>query len=549
MGSPQKNRKVYGILEISKVITFDNIPSSYVFTIAEVNLDFKRFILKKDKTDDIAWAFAVVAWRKRNNIEASTIISHMNAIDRFFEFISTEKGSVGLNDFNQSLINEFIYWLKFVSKKRLNKDENLSETSKSKYWGVIRDYIRDLIIYGMLSPDLEIPVQMFNLNEFESFKPYTENEVKQILYACIKDTKSILLNKDIVINRGNLSPYLAVLVPHALLLSLRTGINPEVLFNIEITSISIKESHILNSKILVLPIKKRSGKSQNIELKEEIEKGVRVKSNVARLLEEVERITGGARSSLQNNSPLKNKLWLVKPDSGPVDTFNKFRYFLSLQSFSKRHNIIDEFGNLVEINFKRFRPTFAEAMFKLNGGDVRDLQKRLGHTNLATTMGYLDPNLAERVKAFEYAGKTMVEWAFKGEKKPSIEQVANKLEISLETAQKFSNGDFNMGVAKCKDPFNSPLKGIKSGELCTEYLACFRCGNCVVLKEDNHRLFSFYHWILSKKLILGEEKWKSSYSWIIDIIDNDIAPKLGDLEWVSSRKIEAKSDPFPMWAI
>lgn len=106
-----------------------------------------------------------------------------------------------------------------------------------------------------------------------------------------------------------------------------------------------------------------------------------------------------------------------------------------------------------------------------------------------------------------------------------------------------------MGVAKCKDPFNSPLKGIKNGELCTEYLACFRCGNCVVLKEDNHRLFSFYHWILSKKMILGEEKWISSYSWIIDIIDNDIAPKLGDQEWVSSRKIEAKSDPFPMWAI
>ncbi len=549
MGSPQKNRKVYGISEISKDITFENIPSSYEFTIAGVNLDFKRFILKKDKTDDIAWAFAVVAWRKRNDIEASTIILHINAIDRFFEFISTEKGPVGLNDFNQSLINEFIYWLKFISKKRLNKDENLSETSKSKYWGVIRDYIRDLIIYEMISPDLEFPIQMFNLNEFQPFKAYTENEVKQILYACIKDTKSVLLNNQIVGNRGVLSPYLAILIPHALLLSLRTGINPEVLFNIDITSISVKESHILNSKILILPIKKRSRKSQNIELKDEIEKGFRVKSNVARLLDEVEKITSPARSSLANNSPLKNKLWLVMSDSGVINTFNNFRYFASLQSFSKRHNITDEFGKLVDINFRRFRPTFAEAMLKLNGGDVRDLQKRLGHSNLATTMGYLDPNLEDRIKAFNYAGKTMVEWTFKGDKKPSVEQVANKLEISLETAEKFSNGDFNMGVAKCKDPFNSPLKGIKSGELCTEYLACFRCGNCVVVKEDNHRLFSFYHWLISKKMILGEEKWKSSYSWIIEIIDNDIAPKLGDQEWVNIRKFEAMNNPFPMWAI
>ena len=86
------------------------------------------------------------------------------------------------------------------------------------------------------------------------------------------------------------------------------------------------------------------------------------------------------------------------------------------------------------------------------------------------------------------------------------------------------------------------------GELCTNYLACFRCGNCVVLKEDSHRLFSFYFWLLEKKHILGNDKWESSYGWIIEIIDNDIAPQLGDSEWIENEKAKALKNPFPMWA-
>ena len=117
----------------------------------------------------------------------------------------------------------------------------------------------------------------------------------------------------------------------------------------------------------------------------------------------------------------------------------------------------------------------------------------------------------------------------------------------MDAAEKLADGDFNMAAAKCKDPFDSPLKGVKKGELCTEYLACFRCGNCVVLKEDSHRLFSFYHWLTSKKAVLGVEKWQATYGWVIDIINNDIAPQLGDEKWVAEEKRKAKEAPFPMW--
>ena len=69
----------------------------------------------------------------------------------------------------------------------------------------------------------------------------------------------------------------------------------------------------------------------------------------------------------------------------------------------------------------------------------------------------------------------------------------------------------------------------------------------LVLKEDSRKLFSFYHWLKDKELVIGVENWEKSYSWVIRIIDRDIAPQLGDIEWVIDEKKKAKEDPFPLW--
>lgn len=547
MGAPHRNRKDYVMPGSTVTTAIENNPPGYSFEISGELLNFEQFKQFDDKSKDIAWGFAVVAWRKRNDISAATAVSHFVAIDRFFEHLRGEVGALSLQSINQEVVSYFVYWIKNVATKRLDSNEPLSETSRRKIWGIIRDYFNDLMRFGMIDADIDLPIQVFDSSQGESFKPYSKNEVQQILTACQHDRNLVLRGKEIVNFAYGRSAYLAKLIPHALLISLRTGLNPEVLFDMDVTEHSLKPSHLLNSTRLILPVKNRSGRSQNIELVEENIDGIRVKSNVVRLLEEVEKLTQGARNSLPDGNPLKTKLWLVTSDEGRSDVLNNYSYYMSLQSFAKRHNITDSGGNLVELNFRRFRPTFAEAMLKINGGDVRDLQKRLGHAHIRTTMGYLDPNLEERKEAFKYAGKAMVDWALNGGKKPSLSDIAAELDVSLDVAEKFANGDFNMGVAKCKNPFESPLKGIKKGELCTEYLACFRCGNCVVLQEDSHKLFSFYHWLISKHHVLGSEKWQSTYGWIIKIIDHDIAPKLGSPEWIDSEKRKAQNNPFPMW--
>lgn len=163
-------------------------------------------------------------------------------------------------------------------------------------------------------------------------------------------------------------------------------------------------------------------------------------------------------------------------------------------------------------------------------------------------MGYLDPQLDERKEAFHYTGVAMVDWVLKGETSSSSKIVAENLNISEENAGKLISGEFNIGVGKCINPFDSPLKGVKKGEFCTQYMACFKCHYSVIMKEDAHRLFSFYHWLISKRVLLGEQKWQESYGWIIEIIDNEIAPKLGDSEWVLLMKDEAEKNPFPLWS-
>ncbi len=546
MGAPHRNRKDYVMPGSTITTAVVNHPPGYSFEISGKLLNFEKFKQFDDKSKDIAWAFAIVAWRKRNDISAATAAFHFTAIDRFFEHLQGEVGALPLQSINQAAVNYFVYWIKNVATKRLGNSEPLSESSRRKIWGIIRDYFNDLIRFGIIDADIDLPAQVFDVSQGEAFIPYSKIEVQQIITACQHDIRLIKDGKSIT-RDGRYSAYLSKLIPYALLTSLRTGLNPEVLFDMDVTEYSLKPSHLLHSTRLILPVKHRSGRSQNIELVEESIDGIRVKSNVVRLLEEVEELTQDARNSLPDGDLLRTKLWLINSDDCHSDVFSNYSYYLSLQSFAKRHKILDYKGNVVELNFRRFRPTYAEAMLKINGGDVRDLQKRLGHANIRTTMGYLDPNLEERKEAFKYAGKAMVSWALNVGKKPSLSDIAAELDVSLDVAEKFANGDFNMGVAKCKNPFESPLKGIKKGELCTEYLACFRCGNCVVLKEDSHRLFSFYHWLISKRHVLGSEKWQSTYGWIIDIIDHDIAPKLGSSEWIDSEKHKAQNNPFPMW--
>ncbi len=546
MGTPQRNKKNYSMASQPIELAIRNEPESYLIEIDGKFLDFKKFKLCSDRKQDIGWAFVKAIWRKRNDISASTAVAHRCSIVRFYEFLREHKRATRVAHIKQQIVDDFIFWLNAVLRK--SDKQPLSETSKRKTWGHIREHLNTFMEDDSYGLDLELPEQVFDSKEGISFKPYSEYELSQIARASFADSRKAIngaLNTELFYSR---SPYIGQLIPHAIQISIKTGINPEVLFNLDIPSKSVMHSEMLNSSRLILPVKARSGKSQNIAMNDEVVDGLRVRNNVVRLLEEVGKLTEETRRLLPSDSALKNKLWLVKTYDGKVTVFNNCSYYMSLQAFSKKHDIKSDKNERLVINFRRFRPTFSEQILKLNGGNLRDLQKRLGHSNLRTTMSYLDPNLAERKKAFNYAGQAMERWAFQGNSGSPVE-VANQLDISIENAEKLIDGEFNTNVGKCKNPLDSPLKGIKKGEVCHQYTECLRCPHCVVLKEDSNRLFSFYHWLMFKRETLGLETWEKNYSWIINNIDTVIAPALGDAEWIEMAKNEAKKNPFPIWRL
>lgn len=551
MGNVFRKKKDYNLSPKVANLVVANEPTGYAFEIKGVDFDFTPFIRNKEQDIDIAWAFARAFWVRRNECAIDTHKTDFQHTRRFFEYLQKESPrTISIHDINSDLLHDYLYWLKFLAQKKSDDGNKfLTETTRRKAWGTVRTLIQRLQIESILSHEIDLPHNNFANATEESFKPYSNNERKQIIAACKKDILHLRKHGK-AFDKEISSNILSHLIPHALLISLRTGINPEVLFELPVTKYCIKSSNLLNSERLILPIKIRSGHSQNISLTtvESTGDSVRIKTRITELLREVEALTDDIRVDLDDSNPLKKKLWLTGK-YGDVMIFRDRTYYTSLQIFVKRHEIIGDDKKPLVLNFRRFRPTFAEAILKANGGDVRDLQNRLGHLNIRTTMGYLDPNLDGRKKNFAFSGKAMQVWALGTETNPDIQSIADSLGIDLDSARSLVSGDFNMGATKCKNPLNSPLNKVKEGDICTNFLACFRCGNCVVLKEDANRLFSFYHWILHKKMVLGQQKWTDTYQWIVDIIDQDIAPQLGDDAWIQGKKAEAKAKPFPMWAL
>ena len=556
MGDIQKRKKNYAISKGEWPIVLRNEPQGYDFTIDEVEARLSPYVRCEDREQDIAWAFAKALWWRRNEIKISSAL--MVGLVRFFEYLEKEAPQiVRLSQIDSELVADYLYYLKYVimptgngGRRKGAGGNHLREGTRSSYWTVFKVIIERLIRESVLNANIKIPQDAFRGKEYEHYVGYSQLERMAIVAACVKEIEYIRsgANKRVYLD------VLSDLLPYALLFALRSGVNSEVFFGLPVTSLCLRKGYLPGTERLVLPIKGRSGKSQNISYLEDIpEEAVRIKTRSADLLREVEEITQPIRDKIPAGHPLKVKLWLTEKKPGgrggkPFALFGNRSYFSSLQTFAKRYDLRDDFGNPLVFNFKRFRPTFAESMLRISGGDIRDLQIRLNHSNIRTTMRYLDPNTEERKAAFRFAGQAMVQWSLGEDGKPDVSAVASDLGVSEEDAQQLVVGDFNMGANKCKNPFDSPLPGQNKGELCDNFLACFRCGNQVVLKEDAHRLFSFYFWLLGKKGRMSKNKWTKSYQWVIDVIDFDIAPQLGDEVWVEQAKREAEERPFSIWS-
>lgn len=550
----RKRKKFQPVPGDRRVVSLRNEPPGYAFNADGLKIDLSRYRRAKGK-GDVAWNFAVAIWRRRAAFRRNTIEGYVVAVDRFFEFIDTQHPEVTqISELTTELLIDFNYWAQRVAKRR-NGSGPLADGTPLRWWKSLAAVLTELLSDedNRLPTDLVIPWGVTRGHVDNQTRPYTIKERDQIVRACHRAIEAVR-RKLAVYGRGSdMGSEMMMLVPYLLLLALRTGFNAGVLLWLEVRC-------VIQSKMPGLgwvrgAIKFRSGVSPNHPTKPTPGSDVLPLSmREADLIDEVERLTEPARKM----APAKYKrfLWLVRPygfgtgkKGNRVIPLGETGYYQNLAAFAERYDLKDENGGRLVLNLKRCRPSFAEGLLRANGGNIIELKKRLTHKSLRTTMRYVDPDGKERKQAFRFAGLAMQAWALGAESLPDRDALAKDLKLTPPEIERLLNGDNDMGVAKCKNPWNSPVKGVKPGEACSEFMVCLRCPNVVVLKEDAHRLFSFYWFIHSKQHRMDRKKWEAGYCWILKTIDTEIAPRLGDASWIEQMKIAAKSAPHPLWAI
>jgi integrase len=532
-----------------------NEPPGYAFNAQGLRIDLsahKRFPQKKK---DIAWHIGAAIWRRRMVVRQKTIETYISGLDRFFEFLDARHPSVlMINEISTDLLEDYIYWAKYLAERRLGVGP-LASGSPLRWWKSLATLLLDLQADedSPLASDLVVPWGVSRGHVDTHTKPYSIKERDQILRACYRAIEKSRRKDSECDGRKREGSDITRLVPYLLLLAIRTGFNAGVLLGLEVGC--AMPSQIAGLGWVRGAIKYRNGRAPNHPTNlESTTCELPLQMREVDLIEEVTEITRHSRAAAAQEH--RKFLWLVSPcewgtkhasdKAMPLSEVSYAQYF---EFFSKRYDLKDDAGKPLVLNLKRCRPSFAEGLLKANGGDLWELSKRLDHANLRTTMRYVDPNQEDRKRTFRFAGLVMQAWGLGTDGLPDRETLIRDLKLTADEADRLLNGEHNMGLAKCRNPWNSPVKGVKPGEACSEFLVCLRCPNMVVLREDAHRLFSFYWYIHDKQYRMDKRDWNLRYRWILEVIDKEIAPKLGRPEWIEQMKADAKAKPHPLWSL
>lgn len=536
MGDISKNSKAYKKVEINEVQDF---PSNLKLEIEGFEWDFNEFARIND-THEIAYWFSVYFWQQRTLLSSKTRKVHMYSYRLFWEFISVYYPKLtNLSELNSELLFKFLSWLKQRNttkyKNDTSKNDIFSQGTLRHVYGVIKKTIENVFRYQRVGFDIKLPngnLTNSNLNTVSTIG-FSETERLRIIAACKKEFD--------LIQSGEVTNLRHIYVPFILTIALRTGLNVQPLLGLRVDSY---RDCILEGRVEIGVHKNRGWSSQRISLKgDDVKETAYASKNIAFLIEDLIQRS----SKLRINAPEKVSpfIFLVEKQNGSIDIFKDEELWVNIQRFRDKYDLVDDSGNDLELNVRRFRPTFAYLLLKKNGGDLRHVQKALNHSSILTTIGYLNTNQEEFRSSFKFNGLVMQHSLTGGDPK----KLANEINCSIEEAENLIAGNNGMKVSTCKNPFRLPFRNETLSEPCTQFTACFRCQNQIITADDSHKIFSFYWWLIDRKNKMPLTAWNKAYEWIVRTIENEVTEKLSALLDVKQAKENARIKPHPAWII
>lgn len=322
-----------------------------------------------------------------------------------------------------------------------------------------------------------------------------------------------------------------VIAPFAFRLAQITGMNADSIFNLCIDD--FVKSHETISKPCLRYWKERStgekelildlfeAKLQWLSKKQSVE--------VQSIFEDVLELTAGIREEADDS--IKNKLFIFK--SSGVRTFGKIKSFSNLKgrkiytNFVNKHSLKNVEGKPLEFKISRFRSTFVSEMLEA-GVSIREVQLMLGHSNIETTMNYLDKldfNRFARKKLFE-----------------ALSNIHQRVIVQKQNhADPYEGGGnperiiFSTPLSGCANIFSPPdfirnMPNYIKGQACSQYNKCLACENVMLAVHHLPMLFAMRRDYL---LLMQRNRIKETpYGYVVEenlaLLDEVLNPKKSD---------------------
>lgn len=214
-------------------------------------------------------------------------------------------------------------------------------------------------------------------------------------------------------------------------------------------------------------------------------------SNIEDIWSRVLDITKSIRSQLTEGE--NDYLFIYMPTygraAGQVRNFlqpNKCMYDWCRYMVEK-YDLRDDRGGLLEINISRLRPSLVSKLMSA-GVDISVIQAILGHSDVITTMRYIDKH------NFAPKARREIHKCLSNIRKNREDQIRKPRKIAVGKTNDPSI-IFTTATALCLDVYNPPARvkkatGWVDGQACTNFNMCLRCSKVVILEEHLPRLFA-----------------------------------------------------------
>lgn len=537
---------------VNLAISNDNrvvdMPPAWSFTIrctqngAEYPFDFNDYRGREELASQMRDAI----WSMRRTLTGVSLTRYVTTgIRPFWRFLDDMEASgeviSRLEQIDRHLMMRFMSWMdKQIVVVGKNKGKPWSLASQlsaySNMKAVLTNRIR--LVPSLINPALTFPKNPYpNSNRrIPRREEYSATEQARVLAACGSDLS--------LFREGNeaLSSH-QILAVHAIIIVILCGINMTPL--LELTRTSLRR--FLPDRDLLIFTKRRGYTTRALSLprnQDDNATATVIPHTAGDYIRQLQQYTEQFVARADAND--RDFVFLTQLNDvgdsdrrGGIVRFDVPQARNAINRFVERHHLLDDRGAPMKLCLSRLRPTFAMNLFRRTG-DLRKVQKALGHSSPATTaQRYLPSIMPEAERNHAFVGQAMVGWASSTDPATVIKLAADG-KIPLQNATEILSGGYNTAVARCQNPFR------EDNSVCGKYLTCFKCPSMIVFEDDLHRLFSFYYRLLMERPKIPPHQWMKTYGWVIKTIDDQIAVQFDTLTVAEARQ-RAIDAPHPAW--